>query len=77
MSSSFLGEDLVKEWSLSFADIDFVNAKAAAARLGFSAQLKFFAARGVFAETSTRSGGRSRIVSGRATRRRRRGSFTV
>ena len=52
MSSSVLGEDLVKEWSLSFADIDFVNAKAAAARLGFSAQLKFFAARGVFAETS-------------------------
>jgi len=52
MSSSFLGEDLVKEWSLSFADIDFVNTKAAAARLGFSAQLKFFAARGVFAETS-------------------------
>src|ERR1700677_3649072 len=52
MSSSFVGEDLVKEWSLSFADIDFVNAKAAAARLGFSAQLKFFAARGVFAETS-------------------------
>ena len=41
-------EDLIGGWSLSFADIDFVNAKPAQARLGLAVQLKFFAAHGFF-----------------------------
>ncbi|MER9223947.1 DUF4158 domain-containing protein [Mesorhizobium sp. M0644] len=46
-------ESLVGEWSLSFADIDFVNAKPAGSRLGLAVQLKFFAAFGYFATGAT------------------------
>lgn len=42
-------EALTEEWSLSFADIDFANAKPAGSRLGLAVQLKFFAAYGNFA----------------------------
>ncbi len=49
MGVHVLPEELAKEWSLSFADIEFVNAKPAATRLGLAAQLKFFAAYGFFA----------------------------
>lgn len=42
--------DFVGEWSLSFADIDFINSKPAATRLGLAAQLKFFSARSFFAD---------------------------
>lgn len=52
MSTSISSSDLVGQWSLSFADIDFLNSKPAATRLGFSAQLKFFSARGFFADDS-------------------------
>lgn len=41
--------ELTREWSLSFADIDFVNAKPTGTRLGLAAQLKFFAACGYIA----------------------------
>src|SRR3546814_16676947 len=41
--------DLIGRWSLSFADIDFVNSKPALTSLGLAAQLKFLASRGFFA----------------------------
>lgn len=41
--------ELTREWSLSFADIDFVNTKPTGSRLGLASQLKFFAAHGYFA----------------------------
>ncbi len=41
--------ELTREWSLSSADIDFVNAKPTGSRLGLAAQLKFFVAHGYFA----------------------------
>nr|WP_158511809.1 DUF4158 domain-containing protein [Sphingobium sp. TKS] len=40
---------MIGRWSLSFADIDFVNSKPALTRLGLAAQLKFFASLGFFA----------------------------
>ncbi|MGO4567577.1 DUF4158 domain-containing protein [Rhizobium sp. 2YAF20] len=40
-------------WSLSFADIDFINSKPATTRLGLAAQLSFFNARGFFADDGT------------------------
>ncbi|QNQ64423.1 DUF4158 domain-containing protein (plasmid) [Brucella sp. 6810] len=40
--------DFANQWSLSFADIDFINSKPAATRVGLAAQLKFFSARGFF-----------------------------
>jgi TnpA family transposase len=46
-------ESLVGEWSLSFADIDFANAKPAGSRLGLAVQLKFFAAFGYFVTDAT------------------------
>jgi len=36
MDSRVSPEELAKEWSLSFTDIEFVNAKPAAARLGLA-----------------------------------------
>ena len=53
MGVHVLPEELAKEWSLSFADIEFVNAKPAASRLGLAVQLKFFAAFGYFATAAT------------------------
>ncbi|MET3600727.1 hypothetical protein ABID12_002678 [Martelella mangrovi] len=50
MSTSISSSDFVGLWSLSFADIDFINSKPAATRLGSAAQLKFFSARGFFAD---------------------------
>lgn len=41
--------ELTREWSLSFADIDFVNAKPIGSMVGLAAQLKFFVAHGYFA----------------------------
>src|SRR3546814_12320476 len=49
MDRSIPGGDLIGRWSLSFADIDFVNSKPALTRLGLAAQLKFFASLGFFA----------------------------
>src|SRR3546814_1878717 len=49
MDRSIPGGDLIGRWSLSFADIDFVNSKPALTRLGLAAQLKFFASPGFFA----------------------------
>ncbi|MBH2000008.1 DUF4158 domain-containing protein [Sphingobium sp. Z007] len=49
MDRSISGGDLIGRWSLSFADIDFVNSKPALTRLGLAAQLKFFASLGFFA----------------------------
>src|SRR3546814_13820812 len=49
MDRSIPGGDLIGRWSLSFADIDFVNSKPALTRLGRAAQLKFFASLGFFA----------------------------
>lgn len=46
MSLGISSSDFVGQWSLSFADIDFINSKPAATRLGLAAQLKFFSARG-------------------------------
>jgi Domain of unknown function (DUF4158) len=48
MGMHVLSEELAKEWSPSFADIEFVNAKPAATRLGLAAQLKSFTAYGFF-----------------------------
>lgn len=45
-------EEIAGEWSLSFGDIDFVNAKPSGARLGVAAQLKYFAATGCFATSA-------------------------
>src|SRR3546814_19231254 len=49
MDRSIPGGDLIGRWSLSFADIDFVNSKPALTRLGLAAQLKSFASLGFFA----------------------------
>src|SRR3546814_13680367 len=49
MDRSIPGGDLIGRWSLSFADIDFVNSKPALTRLGLAAQLKFCASLGLFA----------------------------
>ncbi|RWX58543.1 DUF4158 domain-containing protein, partial [Mesorhizobium sp. M4B.F.Ca.ET.089.01.1.1] len=46
-------EELAGEWSLSFADIEFVNAKPVGSRLGLAVQLRFFAANGYFATAAT------------------------
>src|SRR3546814_19902560 len=43
------GGDLIGRWSLSFADLDFVNSKPALTGLGLAAQLTFFASLGFFA----------------------------
>jgi hypothetical protein len=50
MRAGILSSDFIGPWSLSFADIDFINSKPAAARLGLASQLKFFSARGFFAD---------------------------
>lgn len=52
-------ESLAREWSLSFADIDFVNAKPTGSRLGLAVQLKFFAASGYFATAAAEVPGES------------------
>src|SRR3546814_19159986 len=49
MDRSIPGGDLIGRWSLSFADIAFVNSKPALTRLGPAAQLKVFASLGFFA----------------------------
>src|SRR3546814_16281579 len=49
MDRSIPGGDLIGRWSLSFADIAFVNSKPARTRLGLAPQLKFFASLGFFA----------------------------
>lgn len=49
MGLSIAGEDLIERWSLSFADIEFVNSKPDLTRLGLAVQLKFFASCGFFA----------------------------
>jgi TnpA family transposase len=53
MGVHVLPEELAKQWSLSFAEVEFVNAKPAAIRLGLAAQLKFFAAYGFFVAAAT------------------------
>ena len=53
MSTGISSSDFIGQWSLSFADIDFINSKPAATRLGLTAQLKFFSARGFFADDGT------------------------
>lgn len=53
MSTGISSSDFVGQWSLSFADIDFINSKPAATRLGLASQLKFFSARGFFADDGT------------------------
>jgi len=53
MSTGISSSDFVDQWSLSFADIDFINSKPAATRFGLAAQLKFFSARGFFADDGT------------------------
>ncbi|MDW5316894.1 DUF4158 domain-containing protein [Rhizobium sp. PL01] len=53
MSTGISSSDFVSQWSLTFADIDFINSKPAATRLGLAAQLKFFSARGFFADDGT------------------------
>ncbi|NGO54644.1 Tn3 family transposase [Allomesorhizobium camelthorni] len=52
-------EALAGGWSLSFADIDFVNAKPAGSRLGLAVQLKFFATYGYFATAASEVPGES------------------
>ena len=53
MSMGISSSDFVGQWGLSFADIDFINSKPAATRLGLAEQLKFFNARGFFADDGT------------------------
>ena len=53
MRTGILSSDFIGPWSLSFADIDFINSKPVAMRLGLAAQLKFFSARGFFADDGT------------------------
>lgn len=53
MRTGISSSDFVGQWSLSFADIDFINSKPAATRLGLAAELRFFNARGFFAEDRT------------------------
>ena len=48
MSRVLAGEPLAQGWSLSFADLDFVNARPGSVRLGLAAQLKFFELNGFF-----------------------------
>src|SRR3546814_17546522 len=49
MDRSIPSGDLIGRWSLSCADIDFVNSKPALTDHGLSAELTFFASRGFFA----------------------------
>ena len=42
------GESLAQGWSLSFADLEFINTRPGAVRLGLAAQLKFFQLNGFF-----------------------------
>lgn len=53
MSTGISSSDIVGQWSLSFADIDFINSKPTATRLGLASQLKIFSARGFFADDGT------------------------
>ncbi|MFF0952895.1 DUF4158 domain-containing protein [Rhizobium leguminosarum] len=48
MRTGISTSDFIGQWSLSFADIDFINSKPVATRLGLAAQLKFFNARRFF-----------------------------
>lgn len=48
MSQVLSGETFVRGWSLSFADLAFVNAQPGSVRLGLAAQLKFFELNGFF-----------------------------
>lgn len=50
MRTGISSSDFIGQWSLSFADIDFINSKPVATRLGLAAQLKFFSVRGFFAD---------------------------
>jgi len=51
MRSSISAEELARDWSLSFSDLDFVSTKPVASRLDVAVQLKFFASRGHFIES--------------------------
>ncbi|WP_236765680.1 DUF4158 domain-containing protein [Agrobacterium tumefaciens] len=53
MSMIISSSDFIGQWSLSIADIDFINSKPAATRIGLAAQLKFFSTRGFFADDGT------------------------
>lgn len=53
MSTGISSSNFVDEWSPSFIDINFINSKPSATRLGLAAQLKFFSASGFFAEDGT------------------------
>ncbi|HWT61302.1 MAG TPA: DUF4158 domain-containing protein [Ochrobactrum sp.] len=53
MRMGISSSDFVGQGSLSFADIDFINSKPAATRLGLVAQLKFFNGRDFFADNGT------------------------
>jgi hypothetical protein len=65
MRMSISGEDLIGQWRLSFADIDFVkNAKPVLSRLALAVQLKFFGCR-FLRDRSYFDPGRWRFLSGR------------
>ena len=49
MHSELSTEELVRDWSLNFSDLDFLNTKPKATRYVLAVQLKYFAAHGCFA----------------------------
>lgn len=53
MSTDISSSDFIGQWSLSFAEIDFINSKPAATRIGLASQLKSFSTRGFFADDGT------------------------
>lgn len=50
MGLGVLDTDFIRRWSLSFSDMEFVNAKSEPMRLGLAVQLKLFSSRGFFVQ---------------------------
>ena len=49
MHSELSMEELARDWSMSFADLDFLSTKPKATRYVLAVQIKYFAAHGCFA----------------------------
>ena len=52
MKHELCAEELARHWSLSFSDLDFINAKPMIGRHALAVQLKYFTANGSFAQSA-------------------------
>lgn len=52
MKHELCAEELARHWSLSFSDLDFINAKPMVGRHALAVQLKYFTANGSFAQSA-------------------------